>query len=62
MLVVLDGQVTVDVDGAPHALVGGDAIVLPRGAPRTIVAGEDGVRYLTVHRRRGGLEIGRVSG
>ena len=59
LLVVLDGGGVVSVDGAPHAVSAGDAVVLPRGTRRSIGAGDDGIRYLTVHRRRGGLEIGR---
>jgi len=30
---------------------------VPRGAARSIVAGQDGLRCLTVHRRRGGLGL-----
>jgi quercetin dioxygenase-like cupin family protein len=61
LLVVLDGGGVVRVDEASHEVSAGDALVLPRGALRAIAAGADGIRYLTVHRRRGGLEIGRFA-
>jgi len=37
------------------------AILIPRGARRAIRAGVDGARYLSVHRRRGRLQISSTS-
>ena len=57
LVVVLEGSATVMIDGAPHGLVAPAAILVPRGALRAIEAGDGGVRYLSVHRRRGPLQI-----
>lgn len=59
-LVVLEGTGDLELDGARSHVSPGQVVVLPKGARRRIVAGPDGIRYATVHRRRGGLEIGRV--
>lgn len=61
LLVVLGGSGAVEVAGETHTVGAGFVVLLPRGARRRIRAGADGVRYLTVHRRRGGLEIGRLA-
>ena len=45
------------VGGEKHALTAGALAIVPRGASRSIVAGPEGLRCLTVHRRRGGLGV-----
>jgi quercetin dioxygenase-like cupin family protein len=60
-LVVLAGSGALVVDGSEHALAAGTLAIIPRGTARRVVAGSDGLRCLTVHRRRGGLEISRVA-
>ena len=40
-------------------LVAGEARIVPKDTPRRVVAGPDGVRYLTAHRRRGLLRLSR---
>ena len=57
VLVVLGGSADLTVDGEARRVGAGDVVVLERGRRRGVVAGPGGVRYLTVHRRRGGLEI-----
>ena len=57
LVVVLEGSLTVAIDDEPHAVGAPGAILVPRGARRAIRAGGDGVRYLSVHRRRGRLQI-----
>ena len=57
LLVVVAGDATVTIDGAPHELRAPAALLVPRGARRAIRAGADGTRYLSVHRRRGPLQI-----
>jgi quercetin dioxygenase-like cupin family protein len=61
VLVVLDGSGTVVLDGDTHDVQAGTAVVVRRGARRGLTAGPDGIRYLTVHRRRGGLQIAPVA-
>jgi len=57
VLVVLEGSGTALLDGVEHDLRAGQAVVIPRGARRGVTAGGEGIRYLTVHLRRGGLQI-----
>ena len=57
LVVVLEGNGEVVVDGQPHAVVAGFALLIPRGSSRHITAGDKGLRYLSVHRRRGPLQI-----
>jgi quercetin dioxygenase-like cupin family protein len=60
LVVVLAGHGEAHVDGHSVPLRPHVVVHLPRGAARTIGADEDGLTYLTVHRRRaGGLTIGR---
>ncbi|MFP5363255.1 MAG: cupin domain-containing protein [Thermoleophilia bacterium] len=57
LVVVLAGEATVTVDGRPQQLAAGSAILVPRGTRRRIAAGDGGVRYVSIHRRRGPLQI-----
>jgi len=45
------------VEGAAHTLAAGSAILIARETRRDITAGDGGLRYLSVHRRRGPLQI-----
>jgi quercetin dioxygenase-like cupin family protein len=54
---VFTGSATLTVDGEARELGAGEAEIVAKGARRSLVAGPDGVRYLTAHVRRGGLEI-----
>lgn len=60
LVIVVAGQGRVDVDGAPTDVRGGTAVVVPKGTVRRIEAasGGAGLRYLTVHARRGPMSIG----
>jgi mannose-6-phosphate isomerase-like protein (cupin superfamily) len=60
LYVVLAGSATLIVDGEARELGAGEATIVDKGARRGLVAGPDGVRYLTAHVRRGGLEIKRL--
>jgi quercetin dioxygenase-like cupin family protein len=60
--VVLSGSATLRVDGAEHELSAGDVLVVEKGTRRGLVAGGDGVAYVTVHRRRAGLQIRPLDG
>ena len=57
LVVVLEGSAAVTVDGRQHTLGADHALLVPKGAARTIRAGAGGVRYLSVHRRRAPLQI-----
>jgi quercetin dioxygenase-like cupin family protein len=59
LLVVLAGSGTATVDGSVILLAPGVVVHLPRGSRRRVDAGDEGLRHLTVHRRRGPLSIGR---
>lgn len=58
LVVVLAGAATVTVDGEPHDMAAGTAGVVPRGTARSIGAGAEGARYLSIHRARGALRVG----
>jgi quercetin dioxygenase-like cupin family protein len=58
LLVVVAGSVSVTIDDdPPHDLAAPAALLVACGARRAIRAGADGARYLSVHRRRGPLQI-----
>lgn len=56
-VVVLAGNGTLTIDAQPHRLTTGSAILVERGTRRGIRAGTDGLRYLSIHRRRAPLQI-----
>jgi len=51
--VVLRGSLSINGE----ELVAGEARIVAKDVPRRVVAGPDGVRYLTAHRRRGLLHL-----
>lgn len=55
LLVPVEGQGVVAVDGSEEALHPGHIVLIPRGARRSIHAGSEGFAYLLCHRRRPGL-------
>jgi mannose-6-phosphate isomerase-like protein (cupin superfamily) len=57
LVVVLAGNGCAVIDGESHDVASGSAILIPQGTRRTITAGDGGLRYLSVHRRRGPLQI-----
>ena len=57
LLIVLEGGATAEVDDREHLLGPGSALLVERGRTRSIRAGSEGVRYLSVHRRRGPLQL-----
>jgi quercetin dioxygenase-like cupin family protein len=60
LYVVLSGSVTLSEESESRELEAGEATIVDKGARRALVAGPDGVRYLTAHIRRGGLAIKRL--
>jgi quercetin dioxygenase-like cupin family protein len=57
LIVVVEGGAAVTVDGDERPVAAGEALLVPKGAVRRIRAGAGGVRYVSVHRRRGPLQI-----
>lgn len=58
-VVVVDGAGELDIDERTLSLRPGVVSLIPRGTSRAIRADGAGVSYLTVHRHRGPLAIGR---
>jgi quercetin dioxygenase-like cupin family protein len=61
LVVVLDGSATLIIDGEQRELARGETAIIAKGRKRKITAGADGVRYVSVHRRRSPLQIGRAA-
>lgn len=59
LVYVRSGAGDVRIDGRAHALGAGSLVLIRRGTTRSIHAGAQGLTYLTVHRRRGPLQIRR---
>ncbi|MER7985178.1 hypothetical protein ABTY53_06180 [Streptomyces noursei] len=57
LLYVVSGDGVVDTVQERRPLVEGGVLWLPRGSRRSLTAGRGGLAYLTVHRRRPGLQI-----
>ncbi|MGV9284346.1 hypothetical protein [Streptomyces sp. NPDC003730] len=57
LLLVLDGAARLDCADGEHPVRRGVLTWLPHGSTRAVLAGPDGVTYLTVHRRRPGLRV-----
>lgn len=55
VLTCLAGSGTLTADGEAVTLHPGTIAMIPQGAQRRVVAGNDGLRYTTCHRKRGGL-------
>jgi mannose-6-phosphate isomerase-like protein (cupin superfamily) len=60
LYVVLTGSATLTVEGESREFDAGEATIVDKGSLRALAAGPEGVRYLTAHVRRGGLEIKRL--
>ncbi|GEK79038.1 cupin domain-containing protein [Agrococcus baldri] len=56
---VVAGSGTLETEAGALALSPGAIVWLPRGSRRALTAGDAGLRYLSVHRAKGGLQIGR---
>ena len=59
LVLVLAGTGAAVVDGERHDLAPGTLLLIEKGRSRGIRAGDAGLRYLSVHRRRGPLQIDR---
>jgi quercetin dioxygenase-like cupin family protein len=59
LLLVIAGDGTLSTQVGHQPLVPGALIWLPHGSSRSLAAGDHGLAYVTVHRRRSGLQIRR---
>ena len=57
LLLVLEGAARLEAGDGEHPLRAGVLTWLPHGSTRAVLAGPDGVTYLTAHRRRPGMRI-----
>lgn len=55
LIVALDGEGLLTVDGSETLLSAGDAVIVPKGAERSIRSNGDRFAYLTCHGQRRGL-------
>lgn len=55
LLVAISGEGILAVDGVHRPLRAGQAVLIPKGAQRSITSASDPFVYLTCHRRRAGL-------
>jgi quercetin dioxygenase-like cupin family protein len=55
LLVAVEGQSAISIDGREESIQAGGLALIPRGARRSIRAGAERFAYLTCHRRRRGL-------
>ncbi|GAA4335840.1 hypothetical protein GCM10023086_68720 [Streptomyces venetus] len=58
LLLVVAGDGTLAGDADPQPLAPGSLVWLPHGSARGLIAGDGGLSYVTVHRRRPGMRIG----
>lgn len=57
LLIVLEGDGVARVDAVEQHLARGQALLISKGTSRAIEAGAAGIRYLSVHLRRHGMQI-----
>ena len=57
VLVVVAGAGSIGTPDGTQTLAEGNIAWLPHGSTRSVTAGTDGLSYLTIHRRRPGLQI-----
>jgi quercetin dioxygenase-like cupin family protein len=57
LMLVLAGDGTLTTAGGTLTLASGTLLWLPRGSRRSLAAADGGMSYLTVHRRRPGMQV-----
>jgi hemerythrin-like domain-containing protein len=57
LLVGIEGTGEVRIEGEPHAFGPARTVIVPKGSTFQVAAGAGGLRYLSVHLRRPGLQI-----
>ncbi len=59
LLVVLEGDGQLETADGPVAIRANSLVWVPRGTPRRVTAGPEGLSYFSVHRKRPPMTIGR---
>ncbi len=59
MILGISGEGKVVIEGKDHALSTGTLVFVPKGARRSILSTSERFAYLSVHRKRRGVRIGR---
>lgn len=59
LILVVAGDGVMDTPEGALSLTDGALLWLPHGSTRSVTAGADGLAYVTVHRRRPGMQIRR---
>jgi mannose-6-phosphate isomerase-like protein (cupin superfamily) len=62
LIIVLSGSAAVAVGDRIEPVIAGQALLIAKGESREITAGPEGVRYISVHRRRPPLRISPLEG
>jgi quercetin dioxygenase-like cupin family protein len=62
LFVGVTGSGVIEVDGHKHSLRAGTVTLVPKGTRRSTRSQSGDFAYLTVHRRRGPLQIGGLPG
>lgn len=57
VIIVVAGSGWLGLEGHTQTLTRSVLALLPKGTPRSVLAGPDGIAYVTVHRRRAPLGI-----
>lgn len=55
VMTCLDGEGLIIIDGEEIPFTPGTVAFVPTGASRGVVAGDNGIKYTTCHRKRGGI-------
>jgi quercetin dioxygenase-like cupin family protein len=61
VVVVVSGSLELELDGERRTVAAGEVAVVEKGRRRRLTAGPEGVRYVSVHRKREGLTIATLS-
>ncbi len=59
LILSISGEGKVVVEGKDHALSTGALVFVPKGARRSILSTSEHFAYLSIHRKRRGVRIGR---
>ncbi|RYG47897.1 cupin domain-containing protein [bacterium] len=60
IMIGIEGEGTVVLDGIALSLSAGQAVLLPKGVKRSVTASTQRFSYLNVHRRRRKLQVGTM--